>query len=78
MPGRTASAGRTGRPGSRTCPRCPAILPLATWKPWPAASQLLAAGLDRRNTAARLGDSGGGATTPRHYADPVPEADRRA
>ena len=42
------------------------------------ASQLLAAGFDRRNTAARLGHSGGGATTLRHYADPVPEADRRA
>jgi integrase len=42
------------------------------------ASQLLAAGFDLRNTAARLGHSGGGATTLRHYADPVPEADRRA
>jgi integrase len=42
------------------------------------ASQLLAAGFDRRNTAARLGRSGGGATTLRRYADPVPEADRRA
>jgi len=42
------------------------------------ASQLPAAGFDRRNTAARLGDSGGGATTLRHYAGPVPEADRRA
>jgi integrase len=42
------------------------------------ASQLLAAGFDRRNTAARLGHSGGGATTLRHYANPVPEADRRA
>jgi integrase len=42
------------------------------------ASQLLAAGFDRRNTAARLAHSGGGATTLRHYADPVPEADRRA
>jgi integrase/DNA-binding transcriptional regulator YhcF (GntR family) len=42
------------------------------------ASQLLAAGFDRRNTAARLGHSGGGATTLRHYADPVPEVDRRA
>jgi len=29
-------------------------------------------------TAARLGHSGGGATTLRHYADPVPEVDRRA
>jgi len=28
-------------------------------------------------TAARLGHSGGGATTLRHYADPVPEVDRR-
>jgi integrase len=42
------------------------------------ASQLLAAGFDRRNTAARLGHSGGGATTLKYYADPVPEADRRA
>jgi integrase len=39
------------------------------------ASQLLAG---VRNTAARLGHSGGGATTLRHYADPVPEVDRRA
>jgi site-specific recombinase XerD len=42
------------------------------------ASQLLASGFDLRNTAARLGHSGGGATTLRHYADPVPEVDRRA
>jgi integrase len=42
------------------------------------ASQLLAGGFDPRNTAARLGHSGGGATTLRHYADPVPEVDRRA
>ena len=42
------------------------------------ASQLLAGGFDLRNTAARLGYSGGGATTLRHYADPVPEVDRRA
>src|SRR5215472_13277801 len=41
------------------------------------ASQLLAGGFDLRNTAARLGHSGG-ATTLRHYADPVPEVDRRA
>ena len=41
------------------------------------ASQLLAGGFDLRNTAARLGHSGGGATTLRHYADPVPEVDRR-
>ena len=41
-------------------------------------SQLLAGGFDLRNTAARLGHSGGGATTLRHYADPVPEVDRRA
>jgi hypothetical protein len=34
------------------------------------ASQLLAARFDLRNTAARLGHSGGGATTLRHYADP--------
>jgi integrase len=42
------------------------------------ASQLLAGGSDLRNTAARLGHSGGGATTLRHYAEPVPEVDRRA
>jgi integrase len=42
------------------------------------ASQLLAGGFDLRNTAARLGRSGGGATILRHYADPVPEVDRRA
>ena len=42
------------------------------------ASQLLAGGFDLRNTAARLGHSGGGATTLRYYADPVPEVDRRA
>jgi len=40
------------------------------------ASQLLAGGIDLRNTAARLGH--GGATTLRHYADPVSEVDRRA
>jgi integrase len=42
------------------------------------ASQLLAASFGRRNTAARLGHSGGGATTLRFYADPVSEVDRRA
>jgi integrase len=42
------------------------------------ASRLLAGGFDLRNTAARAGHSGGGATTLRHYADPVPEVDRRA
>ena len=42
------------------------------------ASQLLAGGFDLRNTAARLGHSGGGATTLRRYANPVPEVDRRA
>ena len=42
------------------------------------ARQLLAGGFDLRNTAARLGHSGGGATTQRHYADPLPEVDRRA
>jgi hypothetical protein len=35
------------------------------------ARQLLAGGFDLRNTAARLGHSGG-ATTLRHYADPSP------
>jgi integrase len=42
------------------------------------ASQLLAAGFDLGNTAARLCHSGGGATTLKHYADPVSEVDRRA
>ena len=42
------------------------------------ASQLLVGGFDLRDTAARLGHSGGGATTLRNYADPVPEVDRRA
>ncbi len=42
------------------------------------ASQLLAAGFDLGNTAARLGHSGGGATTLKHYADPISEVDRRA
>jgi integrase len=38
------------------------------------ASQFLAGGFDLRNTAARVGHSGGGATTLRHYADPVPRS----
>jgi len=42
------------------------------------ASQLLAAPFDLQNTAARLGHGEGGATTLRHYADPVSEVDRRA
>jgi integrase len=42
------------------------------------ASQLLAARFDLRDTAARLGHGSGGATTLRHYADPVSEVDRRA
>jgi integrase len=42
------------------------------------ASQLLAARFDLRNTAARLGHGSGGATTLRHYADPVSDVDRRA
>jgi integrase len=42
------------------------------------ASQLLAGGIDLRNTAARLGHGSGGATTLRHYADPISEVDRRA
>ena len=42
------------------------------------ASQLFAARFDLRNTAARLGHGSGGATTLRHYTDPVPEVDRRA
>ena len=42
------------------------------------ASQLLGGRFDLRNTAARLGHSGGGTTTLRHYANPVPEVDSRA
>jgi integrase len=42
------------------------------------ASQLLAARFDLQNTAARLAHGGGGATTLKHYADPVSEVDRRA
>jgi hypothetical protein len=42
------------------------------------ASQLLAARFDLQNTAARLGHGSGGATTLKHYADPVSEVDRRA
>jgi hypothetical protein len=38
------------------------------------ASQLLTARFDLRNTAARLGHGSGGATTLRHYADPVSES----
>jgi integrase len=38
------------------------------------ASQLLAGGFDLRNTAARLGHSGGGATTLRHYATRSPRS----
>jgi len=44
----------------------------------PVSALLLVGGFDLRNTAARLGHSGGGATTLRRYADPVPEVDRRA
>ena len=33
---------------------------------------------DLAKAAARLGHSGGGATTLKHYADPVSEVDRRA
>ena len=43
------------------------------------ASQLLAVRVRlAEHTAARVAHSGGGATTLRHYADPVPEVDRRA
>jgi len=45
----------------------------------PSGSFRVSAGrFDLRNTAARLGHGGGGATTLRHCADPVPEVDRRA
>ena len=49
-------------------PGCPQTRILCTQRGNPSSS----------NTAARLGHSGGGATTLRHYADPVPEVDRRA
>ncbi len=42
------------------------------------ASQLLAAGVDLRTTAGRLGHGSGGATTLRVYAHKISEADRRA
>lgn len=43
-----------------------------------AATQLLAAGVDLRTVAGRLGHGGGGATTLRVYASFVAAADRRA
>ncbi len=42
------------------------------------AAQLLAAGVDLRTTAGRLGHGSGGATTLRIYAHRTSEADRRA
>jgi integrase len=42
------------------------------------ATQLLAAGIDLRTTAGRLGHSDGGATTLRHYANWTRPADQRA
>ena len=70
---------RTGpRIGSRTLPRRPGVKLDIRRGRHCTASQLLAGGFDLRNTAARLGYSGGGATTLRHYANPVSEVDRRA
>jgi integrase len=43
-----------------------------------SATELLAAGVDLRTVAGRLGHDGGGATTLRVYAAWVPESDRRA
>jgi integrase len=43
-----------------------------------SATELLAAGVDLRTVAGRLGHGGGGATTLRVYAAWVPESDRRA
>jgi hypothetical protein len=43
-----------------------------------SATELVAAGVDVRTVAGRLGQSGGGATTLRVYAAWVNEADRRA
>jgi site-specific recombinase XerD len=42
------------------------------------ATELIAAGVDVRTVAGRLGHGGGGATTLRVYAAWVTEADRRA
>jgi integrase len=76
MPGRgTRTGSRTGSLTLRTLPGWSSTSRAARHY---TASQLLAGGFDLRNTAARLGHSGGGATTLRHYADPVPEVDRRA
>jgi len=43
-----------------------------------SATELLAAGIDLRNTAHRLGHGSGGATTLKIYAHPVTEVDQRA
>src|ERR671917_2304182 len=43
-----------------------------------SATELVAAGVDLRTVAGRLGHGGGGATTLRVYAAWVDEADRRA
>ncbi|WP_231104621.1 tyrosine-type recombinase/integrase [Haloechinothrix halophila] len=43
-----------------------------------SATELLAAGVDLRAVAGRLGHGGGGATTLRVYAAWVTESDRRA
>jgi hypothetical protein len=43
-----------------------------------SATELVAAGVDVRTVAGRLGHGSGGATTPKVYADWVDEADRRA
>lgn len=43
-----------------------------------SATELLAAGIDLRNTAHRLGHGSGGATTLKVYAHPVTEVDQRA
>jgi integrase len=42
------------------------------------ATELLAAGLDIRKVAGRLGHGSGGVTTMRHYSAWVTEADQRA
>jgi hypothetical protein len=43
-----------------------------------SATELIAAGVDVRTVAGRLGHGGGGATTPRVYSAWVVEADQRA
>lgn len=43
-----------------------------------SATELIAAGVDPRTVAGRLGHGGGGSTTLRVYSAWVPESDRKA